>query len=89
MKKSFLKSVATGVVGLTLVSGCSIMHKESAHKCSAKKETTTKKEATAVETKVEAHKCTAKKEANSCSAVKKTKAKKAVVKKTDTGSSEK
>ena len=35
MKKTFLKSVVTGVVGLTLVGGCAIYSKESAHKCSA------------------------------------------------------
>ena len=45
MKKTFLKSVATGIVGLTLATGCSMFNKESAHKCSsntcnAKKEAT-------------------------------------------------
>jgi hypothetical protein len=35
MKKTFLKSVATGIVGLTLVTSCSVFNKESAHKCSS------------------------------------------------------
>ncbi len=35
MKKTFLKSVATGIVGLTLVASCSMFNKESAHKCSS------------------------------------------------------
>ncbi len=67
MKKTFLKSIATGVVGLTLVSSCSMFNKEAAHECSSntcktKKEaadTSATKDASA--TKAEAHKCSAKK----------------------------
>ncbi len=64
MKKTFLKSVVTGVVGLTLVGGCAIYSKESAHKCSAN----------GCKAKKETSSCSAKKEAtSSCSAKKETK----------------
>lgn len=38
MKKSFLKSVVAGVLGLALLSSCSgVMEKMGMHKCSGKK----------------------------------------------------
>jgi hypothetical protein len=73
MKKTFLKSITTGIVGLTLVSGCSMFHKEAAHSCNSnsckgKKESTTndttstKKETSGCHAKKDAtHKCSAKK----------------------------
>ncbi|MES2677591.1 MAG: hypothetical protein V4612_04685 [Pseudomonadota bacterium] len=64
MKKTFLKSVATGVVGLTLVASCSMFNKETAHKCSSNT-CKAKKEANQTSaTKAEAHKCNSKKAAN-------------------------
>jgi hypothetical protein len=62
MNKNFLKSVATGVMGLSLVASCSMLKKES-HFCGAKNGCAAKKD--------EANKCSAKKdEANKCSAKK-------------------
>jgi hypothetical protein len=60
MKKTFLKSIATGVVGLTLIGGCSMFNKEAAHKCSSN----------GCKAKKEAHSCSAKKETSSCKAKK-------------------
>jgi hypothetical protein len=57
MKKTFLKSVATGIIGLTLVGGCSMFSKEAAHKCSA----------SGCKAKKDANSCKGK---NSCSAAK-------------------
>jgi hypothetical protein len=67
MKKTFLKSVATGILGLTLVGGCSMFSKEAAHKCSASG-CKAKKEANSCKGKnsCSANKCSGKKEANSC-----------------------
>lgn len=67
MKKTFLKSVATGIIGLTLVGGCSMFSKEAAHKCSAsgckaKKDANSCKANNSCSAKKEAHKCSA----NSC-----------------------
>jgi len=68
MKKTFLKSVATGIVGLTLIGGCSMFSKEAAHSCKsnsckAKKETNS--------TKKDTSSCSAKKASTSkCSATK-------------------
>lgn len=57
MKKTFLKSVVTGIVGLTIASGCSVMgKKESAHKCSSN----------SCKAKKESHDCRAKKDSHSC-----------------------
>ncbi|MFT6106908.1 MAG: hypothetical protein ACJATL_001149 [Rickettsiales bacterium] len=65
MKKTFLKSVATGIIGLTLVGGCSMMSKDAAHKCSASG-CKAKKDANSCKGK---NTCSAKKEAtHSCSA---------------------
>lgn len=73
MKKTFLKSITTGIVGLTLVSGCSMFQKEATHSCNSnsckgKKESTSttttseKKETSGCNAKKDsAHKCSAKK----------------------------
>jgi len=43
MKKSFLKSVTAGVLGLALLSSCSgVMEKMGMHKCSSKKKESSK-----------------------------------------------
>ncbi len=66
MKKTFLKSVATGVVGLTLIGGCSMFHKEAAHKCSSNG-CKAQKESNGCKAKKESHSCSSKKGSNSCS----------------------
>lgn len=82
MKKTFLKSVATGIVGITLVGGCSMFNKESVHKCSSNS-CNAKKEVTETSPKTDAHKCSAKKEAHKCSAKKATAHKCSAAKTTD------
>jgi hypothetical protein len=67
MKKTFLKSVVTGIVGLTIVSGCGMMGKKSAHKCSANS-CKAKQESHSCKSKKDTNSCRAKKNTNSCSA---------------------
>jgi hypothetical protein len=55
MNKNFLKSVAVGVMSLSLVASCSLLKKES-NTCGAKNGCAAKKD--------EAHKCSGKKDAN-------------------------
>jgi len=55
MNKNFLKSVAVGIMGLSLVASCSSMNsKKDSNTCGAKNGCAAKKD--------EAHKCSAKKE---------------------------
>jgi hypothetical protein len=68
MKKTFLKSIATGVVGLTLIGGCSMFNKEAAHSCKANS-CKAKKESHGCSGKKDA-KASTKKETSSCSAKK-------------------
>ena len=56
MNKNFLKSVATGIVGLALVASCSSVSKKDSNTCGAKNGCAAKKD--------EASKCSAKKEVN-------------------------
>lgn len=72
MKKTFLKSVATGIFSLTLVTGCSMFNKDAAHKCSSNTCKGKKEVTDTTATKADAHSCTAKKAAaHKCSAAKK------------------
>ena len=62
MKKTFLKSILTGVIGLTLVNSCSMFSKDGTHKCSSNA-CKGKKEVTDT-TKADTHKCSAAKKAD-------------------------
>lgn len=68
MKANFLKSITTGIVGLTLLGGCShFTKKEDANKCSSKNS-----EKNGCKGKKDAHSCSGKKDAHSCKAKKDT-----------------
>lgn len=72
MKTTFLKSVTAGIVGLTLLSGCSHFGKKDTNKCSGKSAEKNKCSGKKGEHKCSANKCST----NKCSGKKDTTTKK-------------
>jgi len=67
MKMNFLKSVTTGIIGLTLLSGCNHFGKKNdANKCSTNKCSGKKNEANHCKGKKDTNHCKGKKDSNSC-----------------------